>query len=268
MDKPVTTKRDMARHALGLPNEKNTAYRNYYETSEDGPDRQEWLNIVDSGLAIQSGESMFHLSLEGVMWALEQNEAIRKEDFVTTEPGPIELKLRIKELEEKNAKLKRKVDPNEYYPTKCMDCGWSGSSKFVRVHHYDDDCDTACPCCHSFNLEDGDQEINDARSIENLIVGRDIRDDKLEANIQELEARLKAYEEGIPIEEHHKDGSEFWVGEKGNPWGSYFWCTLSNHWGETGWQEECCRGEGYLSQHPAKPTHVFCPLPPINKEGG
>ena len=83
----------------------------------------------------------------------------------------------------------------------------------------------------------------------------------LQKEVRALHAELKAYKEGIPIEEHHKDGTEYWVGEKGDPWGSYFWCVHPNHWGEIGWQEECHRAAGYISQHPAKPTHIFYPSP-------
>ena len=84
--------------------------------------------------------------------------------------------------------------------------------------------------------------------------------------IVSLKDRLKAYEEGIPIEEHHKDGSVHWVGDIGDPWGPYFWSDEPNHWGETGWFDECYRGE-HSAHRTALPVRVFYPLPAIEKEG-
>ncbi len=74
-------KRDMARHALGLPNKRNLAYRNYYETSEGGQDQFDWQDMVYSGLAVQNNETMFHVSLDGIQWALDMHEAIIREDM-------------------------------------------------------------------------------------------------------------------------------------------------------------------------------------------
>ena len=82
-----------------------------------------------------------------------------------------------------------------------------------------------------------------------------------------LEAKLKAYEEGVPIEEHHKDGSVYWVGDIADPWGPYYWSDEPNHWGETGWFDECYRGE-HTAHRTALPVRVFYPLPPSLQEGG
>lgn len=93
--------------------------------------------------------------------------------------------------------LKNKIDPNEYYGTKCKECGWEGSSKFVRVHHYHDDCDTACPVCNSNNLEDLDKNISDEHSIQNLTIAIDIRDNELHEKITSIESQLSNREKEI-----------------------------------------------------------------------
>ena len=111
-----------------------------------------------------------------------------------------------------------------------------------------------------------DQSQDEVHQIHDELEQARSQNKALKDRIKELEAELKAYKEGIPIEEHHKDGRELWVGEKGDPWGSYFWCIHPNYWGEIGWQEECNRAEGYISRHPAKPTHIFYPLPQQEQE--
>ena len=108
--------------------------------------------------------------------------------------------------------LKTKIDPNEYYGTKCSECGWEGSSKFVRVHHYHDDCDTACPVCNSNDLIDLDKNISDEHSIQNLTIAIDIRDNELHEKISSLESQLSNREEEI---KELKDPNKRLVDEEG-----------------------------------------------------
>ncbi len=74
---------------------------------------------------------------------------------------------KITSLTEERDKLKSKIDSNEYYCTKCSDCNWEGSSKFLRVSQFDE-CDISCPCCNSNNLVDSNKALNDDQSISNL----------------------------------------------------------------------------------------------------
>lgn len=47
------------------------------------------------------------------------------------------------------------VDGNrKYYHSKCRNCGWEGSSKFLGVYHYHDDGDVYCKHCNSMDIDD------------------------------------------------------------------------------------------------------------------
>lgn len=81
MSKFQKTKRELARHALGLEHGQKKSYRNYFETSENGQDRIDWLNMVSSGLASQSSRTVFHMTDKGAQWALDHGETLCKEDF-------------------------------------------------------------------------------------------------------------------------------------------------------------------------------------------
>lgn len=87
MSKYKKTKRELARHALGLKYGQKKSYRNYFETSEDGPDRIDWLNMVSSGLASQSSRTLFHMTYKGAQWALDQGETLCPEDFPPQSKG-------------------------------------------------------------------------------------------------------------------------------------------------------------------------------------
>ena len=108
IEKDASRRKDLARHALGLPNKNNLAYRNYYETSEDGQDKRDWQDMVEVGLAVQSSTTVFHVSLDGIRWALFRNEAIGKENMFGEDAGLQQLK-RIHaletELKQKEAEL-------------------------------------------------------------------------------------------------------------------------------------------------------------------
>jgi len=78
--------RKLARHALGLPNKKNTSYRNRFCTGPGSEDYQEWQEMVAHGEAIRrdgplwGGDSMFFLTLKAALAVREPKEHISRED--------------------------------------------------------------------------------------------------------------------------------------------------------------------------------------------
>lgn len=69
--------RELARHALGLPNVNRQSYRNRYFT---GPSHPVWNRMVAKGLAVFE-INMYALRLEGARAALEPGETLDLEDF-------------------------------------------------------------------------------------------------------------------------------------------------------------------------------------------
>lgn len=75
----------MARHALGLPNKKNTSNRNHYCIGVGGEGHTEWMDLVASGMAIRrtgplwGGDDMFYLTLRGALMARGPKEHISRE---------------------------------------------------------------------------------------------------------------------------------------------------------------------------------------------
>ena len=78
--------REMARHALGFPNRKNTSNRNHYCIGEGGDGYAEWMELVEQGLAIRrtgphwGGDDMFHLTLKGGLEARDPKEHLSREE--------------------------------------------------------------------------------------------------------------------------------------------------------------------------------------------
>lgn len=79
--------RDLARHALGLPNGKRRSHRNRFATGE-GPDNDAWRAMVDAGLAKMragvewmGGMDAFWLTSAGANAALDPGETLCPEDF-------------------------------------------------------------------------------------------------------------------------------------------------------------------------------------------
>ena len=78
----------LARHALGLPNEKGQSYRNRYIAPMIGDATVEWHAMKDAGYAkIMSGAKgvstgpMFYLTETGARLALNEGESLDPEDF-------------------------------------------------------------------------------------------------------------------------------------------------------------------------------------------
>lgn len=89
--------RELARHALGLPNRTFRSYRNKFVTGA-GPDGDAWSGMVAAGLAKrQAGDSLpfggydlYWLTPAGALSALEPGEKLCPEDFPGqggSEPG-------------------------------------------------------------------------------------------------------------------------------------------------------------------------------------
>lgn len=78
--------RELARHALGLPNQQNTSYRNRFCAGLGHGDYADWLNMVEAGYAVrQTGtiwgdDEMFYLTLKGALLARDKKEHLSAED--------------------------------------------------------------------------------------------------------------------------------------------------------------------------------------------
>ena len=86
----------LARHALGLPNDRRQSYRNRYYTSPGHPMRGAWQALADAGMAtITKGQGdgrrldLFALTRFGALQALDKGERLDMEDF----PEPVRLRL-------------------------------------------------------------------------------------------------------------------------------------------------------------------------------
>lgn len=77
--------RTLARHALGLPNKKKTAYRNHYCIGPDSPDYSEWEDLVSKKMAVKvtAGKEwagdFFYLTFSGAKDALWGDEHLSRE---------------------------------------------------------------------------------------------------------------------------------------------------------------------------------------------
>ncbi|MDF3413251.1 hypothetical protein HKX54_02195 [Sulfitobacter sp. M57] len=80
--------RDLARHALGLPNNDKQSYRNRFVTNSGCPDHKEWMQMVAKGHAwrragseLTGSDDLFGMTLNGARAALERRETLCPEDF-------------------------------------------------------------------------------------------------------------------------------------------------------------------------------------------
>lgn len=83
--------RKMARHALGLPNERNATYRNRYFAAAGTSKEDAWNDLVAQGLA-ERGDGIrnigFGLTVAGARMVLEPPEFLCHEDFPSSVPRP------------------------------------------------------------------------------------------------------------------------------------------------------------------------------------
>ena len=91
MKEPVMTarQRELARHALGLPNERARSYRNGFSAGDGHSDYADWLAMVEGGFAVRrakpkdfGGSDVFHLTLHGAKRAIKTGETLDPEDFL------------------------------------------------------------------------------------------------------------------------------------------------------------------------------------------
>lgn len=81
--------RDLARHALGLPNDRKRSYRNSFVAGAGHSDYADWQAMVDAGLATKrdgstvpfGGDDLFRLTPRGAVAALDPGEQLDPEDF-------------------------------------------------------------------------------------------------------------------------------------------------------------------------------------------
>lgn len=91
-DRIITAaQRELARHALGLPNSERRSYRNHYVIGPHSPEYAEWAAMVADDLAFRNNrisgsrmlgkDDLFHLTRIGAEAALEPGERLDLEDF-------------------------------------------------------------------------------------------------------------------------------------------------------------------------------------------
>ena len=79
---------ELARHALGLPNNRRKSYRNHFVAGPGHSDYDSWQAMVAAGHAgrtpgsqLTGGDDCFWLNLEGAKMALRPGERLSPEDF-------------------------------------------------------------------------------------------------------------------------------------------------------------------------------------------
>jgi hypothetical protein len=80
--------KELARHALGLPNVRRRSYRNHFVAGEGHSDFTNWLAMVEAGEAkrrkgnaLTGGDDLFRLTKAGAEAALNPRERLDPEDF-------------------------------------------------------------------------------------------------------------------------------------------------------------------------------------------
>lgn len=80
--------RELARHALGLPNKVHRSYHNRFVTGKGSTDYPHWLSMYEMGFASRSrggpltgGDDLFCLTRAGAKMALNPGEKLDQEDF-------------------------------------------------------------------------------------------------------------------------------------------------------------------------------------------
>lgn len=79
---------ELARHALGLPNERSKAYRNHFVCGPGHSDYDNWVAMTDAGLAksrkgtpLSGGEPVFWLTLKTATSVLAKGECLDMANF-------------------------------------------------------------------------------------------------------------------------------------------------------------------------------------------
>jgi hypothetical protein len=93
--------RELARHALGLPNKMRMSYRNRFVAGVDHDDYVDWMQMVVEGNACVrqgstipfGGDSLFWLTKDGALQALNPREKLDQEDFTPANQGRLKNRL-------------------------------------------------------------------------------------------------------------------------------------------------------------------------------
>jgi hypothetical protein len=93
--------RDLARHALGLPNKMRMSYRNRFVAGEGHDDYADWIQMVSEGNAEKrdggklpfAGDSLFWMTESGARQALNPRERLDREDFMPANHGRLKNRL-------------------------------------------------------------------------------------------------------------------------------------------------------------------------------
>lgn len=81
--------RELARHALGLPNKSQRSFRNHFVCGPGHSDYADWMAMTKAGLAKRrdggrmpfSGNDLFWLTRSGAEAALDPREKLDPDDF-------------------------------------------------------------------------------------------------------------------------------------------------------------------------------------------
>jgi hypothetical protein len=78
----------LARHALGLPNNRKRSYRNHFVCGPGHTDYENWQQMVANqeakrriGSSLSGGDDVFWLTCKGALLALHAGEKLDPEDF-------------------------------------------------------------------------------------------------------------------------------------------------------------------------------------------
>jgi hypothetical protein len=96
------TQRELARHALGLPNKMRMSYRNRFVAGHDHEDYHDWCEMCAAGWAERrgpinsyGGDDLFWLTESGARLALNKGEKLDAEDFAADKQRPSRIKNRL-----------------------------------------------------------------------------------------------------------------------------------------------------------------------------
>src|SRR5579872_5970530 len=97
----TTKQRELARHALGLPNKMRMSYRNRFVAGDGHDDHADWMQMVAEGNAEMcdrsripfGGDDLFWLTEAGARQALNPREKLDREDFTPKNQGRIKNRL-------------------------------------------------------------------------------------------------------------------------------------------------------------------------------
>lgn len=80
--------KELARHALGLPNKQKMTYRNHFVAGSGHPDFHDWLEMTSrgeaamrTGRAMSGGDPIFYVTPLGLTLAVDLREKVGREEL-------------------------------------------------------------------------------------------------------------------------------------------------------------------------------------------